>query len=142
MNWEDAVLFGAGVTPGGQVPAVAATYTLKGRLPTKREAAATAAGGLAVDLALYKWLGMKYVETKQYMFANAFVNVKKSADLGRVVPRLWVRSLIGVARFAVHPLTLYGAASYATIRYVGYPGAQALTARKDLDYQNITIKLA
>ena len=116
MNWEDAVLFGTGVVPGGQVPAVSATYALKGRLPTKTEAAATAAGGIAVDIAMYKWLGKTYIELKQYMFANAFVNVKKSADLGRVVPRTWVRAAIGMGRMA------FRAVPYVTVYSAGRAG--------------------
>lgn len=103
INWLEELSWTAGTAPS--TPASLGVHIArKRRAPTAKELLLMVGSGAAFDLAMYKYFGAAYGELRLYMATNVFINVNRSADLGKVVFR---------GSKLIPALTVYGGAYYA-----------------------------
>lgn len=129
LNWLEEIAWATGTAPS--TPATIGVHIArKRRPPTMKEVLIMAGTGAVFDLAMYKMFGAAYAEVRMYMAANIFINVNRSADLGKVVFR--GSKLIPV-------LTVYGAAYYGSRKGIKYaqkknaPGLLSSTYKQTRD---------
>jgi len=133
LNWIEEIGWSLGTAPSPPI-GLGMHVARKRRAPNAKELLLMAGTGAAFDIAMYKWFGAAYGELRLYMATNIFINVNKSADLGKVVFR---------GSKVIPALAYYGTAYYGgkkAVQYAQKKNVRGLlsTTHKETSKQNQT----